>query len=68
MTQVQSYNLRGTLNKEGIKCKRTVKLPIASLPTRIVRLEFRQEAKILWNYTLIEVGNLALEYTMQQQK
>lgn len=45
MTQVQSYNLRGTLNKEGIKRKRSVKLPIASLPTRIVSLEFRPGSK-----------------------
>ena len=45
MTQVQSYNLRGALNKEGIKRKRSVKLPIASLPTRIVSLEFRPGSK-----------------------
>lgn len=45
MTQVQSYNLRGTLNKEGIKRKRSVRLPIASLPTRIVSLEFRPGSK-----------------------
>ena len=45
MTQVQSYNLRGTLNKEGIKRKRSVKLQIASLPTRIVSLEFRPGSK-----------------------
>ena len=44
-TQVQSYNLRGTLNKEGIKRKRSAKLPIASLPTRIVSLEFRPGSK-----------------------
>lgn len=45
MTRVQSYNLRGTLNKEGIKRKRSIKLPIASLPTRIVSLEFRPGSK-----------------------
>lgn len=45
LTQVQSYNLRGTLNKEGINRKRSVKLPIASLPTRIVSLEFRPGSK-----------------------
>lgn len=45
MIQVQSYNLRGTFNKEGIKRKRSVKLPIASLPTRIVSLEFRLGSK-----------------------
>lgn len=45
LTQVQSYNLRGTLNKEGINRKRSVKLSIASLPTRIVSLEFRPGSK-----------------------
>lgn len=45
MTQVQSYNLRGTLNRNGIKRKRSIKLPIASLPTRIVSLEFRPGSK-----------------------
>lgn len=45
MTQVQSYNLRGTFNKEGNVRKRSVKLPIASLPTRIVSLEFRPGSK-----------------------
>lgn len=45
MTQVQSYNLRGTLNKEGNARKRSVKLPISSLPTRIVSLEFRPGSK-----------------------
>ena len=45
ITQVQSYNLRGTLNKEGVKCKRSMKLPIASLPTRIVSLEFKPGSK-----------------------
>lgn len=45
ITQVQSYNLRGTLNKEGVKRKRSIKLPIASLPTRIVSLEFKPGSK-----------------------
>ena len=45
MTQVQSYNPRGTLNKEGNERKRSVKLPVASLPTRIVSLEFRPGSK-----------------------
>ena len=45
ITQVQSYNLRGTLNKEGVKRKSSIKLPIASLPTRIVSLEFKPGSK-----------------------
>ena len=43
-TQVQSYNLRGTLNQEGKKRKRSIKLPVASLPTRIVNLEFKPDS------------------------
>lgn len=45
ITQVQSYNLRGTLNKEGAVRKRSIKLPIASLPTKIVSLEFKKGSK-----------------------
>ena len=44
-TQVQSYNLRGTLNQEGKKRKSSIKLPVASLPTRIVSLEFKPDSK-----------------------
>ena len=44
-TQVQSYNLRCTLNQEGKKRKRSIKLPVASLPTRIVSLEFKPDSK-----------------------
>lgn len=45
ITQVQSYNLRGTLNRDGVKHKRSMKLPITSLPTRIVSLEFKPNSK-----------------------
>lgn len=45
ITQIQSYNLRGTLNREGNKRKRTVTLPVALLPTRIVSLEFKPNSK-----------------------
>ena len=31
-------------------------------------LNLDQVAKVHWNYILIEVGNLASEYTMHQQK
>lgn len=44
-TQLQSYNLRGQLNREGVSFKRTVKLPIPLLPTRIVALEFKPNSK-----------------------
>ena len=45
MTKVQSYNLRGTLNKEGRNRKRSIELPISSLPTRIVSLEYKPNSK-----------------------
>ena len=44
-TQIQSYNLRGTLNKQGNKKKRNIELPISTLPTRIVSLEYKPGSK-----------------------
>ena len=44
-TQIQSYNLRGTLNKQGNKKKRSIELPISTLPTRIVSLEHKPCSK-----------------------
>ncbi len=41
ITQIHSYNLRGTLNKEGEKSKRTTNLPVSVLPTRIVSFDFK---------------------------
>lgn len=45
ITQIQSYNLRGTLNKQGKNRKRSIKLPISKLPTRIVSLEYKPGSK-----------------------
>ncbi len=42
LTQIQSYNLRGTLNQSGIGIKPKIIVPIASLPTRIVHPDFKQ--------------------------
>jgi hypothetical protein len=39
-TQIQTFNLRGTLNKAGKKKPLTI-VPIAMLPTRIVSAEFK---------------------------
>ena len=44
-TQIQSYNLRGTLNKQGNKKMRSIELPISTLPTRIVSLEYKPNSK-----------------------
>lgn len=45
ITQIQSYNLRGTLNKQGNSSKRRLELPISTLPTRIVSLEYKPGSK-----------------------
>ena len=44
-TQIQSYNLRGTLNRQGNSQKRRIELPISTLPTRIVSLEYKLDSK-----------------------
>ena len=45
LTQVQSYNLRGTLNKPSKKKKPKIIIPIPELPTRIICTEFKPESK-----------------------
>jgi hypothetical protein len=40
ITQIQTFNLRGSLNKSG-KSKPMTIVPIAALPTRIVSLDFK---------------------------
>ncbi len=44
-TQIQSYNLRGTLNKQGKVVKRRMEIPISKLPTRIIYLDFKPNSK-----------------------
>lgn len=41
LTRIQSYNLRGTLNRNGDSTERRIEIPIVELPTRIVALEFK---------------------------
>lgn len=45
ITQIQTYNLRGTLNQQGNKRKRKIELPLSTLPTRIVSLEYKPNSK-----------------------
>ena len=40
LTQVQAYNLHGSLNKPSKKQKPKIIVPIASLPTRIIKIDF----------------------------
>lgn len=41
VTRVQSYNLYGTLNQDGVHEKIKIKIPVVILPTRIVSLDFK---------------------------
>lgn len=41
VTQIQTYNLRGTLNQASKKSKPKIFVPISSLPTRIVSMDFK---------------------------
>ncbi len=41
VTQIQTYNLRGTLNKSGKANNPKIVVPIACLPTRIISLDFK---------------------------
>ena len=45
ITQIQTYNLRGTLNKPSKKEKPKTIIPIAKLPNRIVNIDFKPESK-----------------------
>lgn len=44
VTQIQTYNLRGTLNKASKKEKPKTIIPIANLPTRIVNIDFKPQS------------------------
>lgn len=41
VTQIQTYNLRGKLNKASKRTKPKTIIPIAKLPTRIISIEFK---------------------------
>ena len=41
VTQIQTYNLRGTLNRPSTKEQPKIIVPVSSLPTRIVSFEFK---------------------------
>lgn len=45
LTQIQGYNLHGTLNKSGKKSKPKILVPIVDLPTRIVNFDFKPNSK-----------------------
>lgn len=41
ITRIQSYNMHGQLNQSSRTIKPQIQIPVASLPTRIVNLEFK---------------------------
>lgn len=45
LTEFQSFNLRGELNKDGRKTKATLIIPRADLPTEIIFLRFKPSSK-----------------------
>ncbi len=45
LTQIQPFNLRGGLNKPGKKLKPKITIPVSSLPSRIVDIEFKPGSK-----------------------
>lgn len=44
-TQLQAFNMHGTLNKSGKSKKPSIEIPIVDLPTRIVNLGFKPNSK-----------------------
>lgn len=44
ITQIQTFNLHGTLNQSSKKEMPKMRIPIASLPSRIVSLEFKTDS------------------------
>jgi len=44
ITQIQTYNLRGTLNQPSNIEKAKITVPISSLPTRIISLDFKPDS------------------------
>lgn len=45
ITEFQSFNLRGELNKDGKHTKATLIIPQADLPTEIIQLRFKPDSK-----------------------
>lgn len=44
ITQIQTFNLHGTLNQPSKSEKPKIEIPVASLPSRIVSLEFKPDS------------------------
>ena len=44
LTEFQSFNLRGELNRDGKKSKATIVIPISELPDEIVAFKFKKHS------------------------
>ena len=65
-TQIQSYNLRGTLNQNSESEQASIQIPVASLPTRIVSWILSREKQTLLSFIWTVVGNSLFAYIMQK--
>lgn len=45
ITRFQSYNINGTLNRNGKNIKRKIEIPLVNLPTRIINFDFKPNSK-----------------------
>ena len=45
ITQIQTFNLRGSLNQNGNNSKPKIKVPTSSLPTRLIHIDFVPQSK-----------------------
>lgn len=45
LTRIQCFNMHGTLNKPASQTKSEIKVPVVSLPSRIVHIEFAPKKK-----------------------
>ncbi|CZE48666.1 HaeIII family restriction endonuclease [Campylobacter geochelonis] len=45
ITRLQSYNINGSLNKNGKFIKKSISIPLLNLPTRIIALDFKLDSK-----------------------
>ena len=45
LTQIESFNLHGHLNKPSSKAKPEIEIPLIELPTKIVSIDFKENSQ-----------------------
>lgn len=68
ITDIQTCNLRGDLNKQIKKDNNNATIPVSVLPTKIISLEYKKDSKSTLEMRQTLIGVLVLEYTTLQQK